>query len=116
MRVLMRGKIHGARVTSTKLHYSGSLAVDAELLEAAGILPHEMVHVWNVSNGKRFITYAVPARRGEVVVMGAAARLCRKGDRLIIAAEEILGEREARKLKPKIVIVDGSNRVRKGGR
>ncbi|MEM3030379.1 MAG: aspartate 1-decarboxylase [Candidatus Micrarchaeia archaeon] len=112
MRVMMRGKIHGARVTGTKLHYSGSLAVDSGLLKAAGMLPHEMVHVWNVSNGKRFRTYVVPGKRGEVTVMGAAARLCRRGDEIIIAAEEVLAENEAWRLKPKIVFVDEKNRLK----
>ncbi|MEM4389553.1 MAG: aspartate 1-decarboxylase [Candidatus Micrarchaeia archaeon] len=112
MRVMLRGKIHGARVTGLKLHYSGSLAVDGELLKAAGMLPHEMVHVWNISNGNRFQTYVVPGKKGEVTVMGAAARLCRRGDEIIIAAEEIVDEREARRLKPKIVLVDEKNRIK----
>ena len=85
---LMKAKLHRATVTQADLDYEGSIAIDRDLLEASGILPHEQVDVLNITNGARFTTYAIEAPRGSRVigVNGAAARLVQKGDKLIVVA------------------------------
>jgi aspartate 1-decarboxylase len=102
-------------VTGTAVDYEGSIGVDADLLAAAGIAPWESVHVWNVTNGERFETYAIvnPAGSGEVVVNGAAAHKTRAGDKVIVAAFTWLTEKELRKHRAKIVLVDAKNREQK---
>jgi aspartate 1-decarboxylase len=114
-RKLLHGKIHGATVTATAVDYEGSIGVDADLLRAAGILPHESVHVWNVTNGERFETYAIanPAGSGEIVVNGAAAHKTRVGDKVIIAAFTWLTKKEFPGHKPAIVLVDAGNRMQR---
>ena len=111
-RKLLHGKIHGATVTGTALDYEGSIGIDADLLAAAGIAPLESVHVWNVTNGERFETYAIarPAGSGEVVVNGAAAHRTKTGDRVIIAAFTWMTTDEVHGHKPSIVVVDEANR------
>jgi aspartate 1-decarboxylase len=113
-RKLLRGKIHGATVTGADLHYEGSIAVDIDLLDAAGITPYESVHVWNVTNGERFETYAIegPSGSGEILVNGATARRAQPGDQVIIAAFGWLSEEEASGHKPNVVLVDERNRMR----
>jgi aspartate 1-decarboxylase len=113
LRKLLRGKIHRATVTGADLHYEGSIAIDTELLTAAGILPSESVHVWNVTNGERFETYAIesPAGSGEVMVNGAAARLVQIGDEVIIAAFGWMNETEVASHKPIVLLLDELNRV-----
>ena len=114
-RKLLHGKIHGATVTATAVDYEGSIGVDADLLRAAGILANESVHVWNVTNGERFETYAIAnhAGSGEIVVNGAAAHKTRVGDKVIIAAFTWLTEKELCRHKPSIVLVDAANRRQK---
>ena len=115
IRKLLHGKIHGATVTATAVDYEGSIGIDADLLRAAGILPYESVHVWNVSNGERFETYAIvnPAGSGEVVVNGAAAHKTRVGDKVIVAAFAWLTDKDISGHKAKIVLVDGANQPQK---
>src|SRR5215475_15678149 len=81
---LMKAKLHRATVTQADLEYEGSISIDQDLLDAAGILPHEQVDVLNINNGQRFTTYAIPAPRGSHTfgINGAAARLAQKGDRI----------------------------------
>ncbi len=112
-RILLGGKIHRATVTEADLGYEGSITVDENLLDAVRILPNENVHVWNVTNGARLITYAVPGRRGSgvVCVNGAAAHRARKGDLVIIASFVELEDAEARFFEPKVVFVDERNRI-----
>jgi aspartate 1-decarboxylase len=114
-RKLLHGKIHRVTVTETSVDYEGSIGIDADLLEAAGIVPLESVHVWNVSNGERFETYAIveKAGSGRVVVNGAAAHKTHVGDKVIVAAFTWLTEKELRKHKARIVLVDGKNRTQK---
>lgn len=114
-RKLLQGKIHRARVTATAVDYEGSIGIDADLLAAAGILPMESVHVWNVTNGERFETYAIvsPAGSGEVVVNGAAAHKTRVGDKIIVAAFTWVTPEEAPTHTPSIVLVDDANRLKK---
>lgn len=115
LRKLLKSKIHRATLTRSDLHYEGSIAVDPALLEAADIQPFEAVHVWNVTNGSRLQTYAIPAAEGsgEICLNGAAARLAVAGDLVIIASFAWLNEEEARQLQPKLVFVDGENRILK---
>ncbi|MBI2962355.1 MAG: aspartate 1-decarboxylase [Deltaproteobacteria bacterium] len=111
-RKLLRGKIHRATVTGADLHYEGSVTIDRDLMDRADLLAHEAVQVWNVANGERFETYAIPGRRGSgvVCVNGAAAHKVSRGDLVIIAAFSWMDEKEARVWKPRVVFVDGENR------
>lgn len=111
-RKLLRGKIHGATVTGADLHYEGSIAIDIDLLNAAGIAPFESVHVWNVTNGERFETYAIEsaAGSGEVLVNGAAARRAQPGDQVIVAAYGWFTNEEIAAHAPRVVLVDSRNR------
>lgn len=110
---MLRSKIHRATVTKVDLHYEGSLSVDEGLMDAAGILPYEAVHVWNVNNGQRLRTYAIPAPRGsgEIFLNGAAARLGQAGDVVIIATFCWLEDEAARQHHPRIILVDTDNRI-----
>jgi len=111
-RKMLRCKIHRATVTRCDLHYEGSITVDRALMEAAGLLPHEAVWVWNVSNGERFETYVLTGGRGtgEICLNGAAARKAQPGDLVIIAAYGWMDEQSARQWSPRVVMVDAQNR------
>jgi aspartate 1-decarboxylase len=113
-RNMLKSKIHRATVTDADLNYDGSITVDAGLMEAANMLPHELVHVWNVNNGERFETYVIPGTRqsGTICVNGSAARRVHRGDLLIIASFTWLAEEEARRHEPAVVLVDEQNRIR----
>lgn len=112
-RIMLKSKLHKGRVTDRRLDYEGSTAVDSALLEAVGILPYEQIQVYNMSNGLRFETYAIPAPAGsgEICVNGAAARLAERGDQVIIAAYGIFTDEEARGFRPVIAILDDLNRI-----
>src|SRR5512146_2047999 len=111
LRVMMKSKIHRATVTQADLHYEGSLTIAAELMRAADILPYEMVHVYNVSNGERFETYAIEGAEdsGIICLNGAAARKGAAGDLIIITTYATYEEAELREHHPKVVLVDGHN-------
>jgi aspartate 1-decarboxylase len=111
-RTMMKSKIHRATVTDANLHYQGSVTIDPELMAAADILPHERVEIYNVSNGERLATYAIPGApgRGEVCVNGAAAHLVGRGDVVILASYADVDEVEARNWRPRVVFVDAANR------
>ena len=111
---LLKGKIHRARVTAALMDYEGSIEVDTFLLDSAGIRKFEEVNIWNLTNGERFTTYALPARRGSgiVAVNGAAARKVQPGDEIIISAFATATEKEAENWTPRVVIVDEKNRVK----
>jgi aspartate 1-decarboxylase len=113
-RTMLKSKIHRATVTSTDLHYEGSLTIDADLLDAADILPNEQIHVWDVTSGTRLVTYALPGERGSGVVQvnGAGAHLIQSGNVVIIATFTELRTKDARKHTPEVVLVDGQNRPR----
>ncbi len=113
MRTMLKGKIHRARVTSVNLDYEGSITIDKSLMEAADILPYEMVHVLNINNGARFQTYAIEGERGagEIVINGAAARLVSKSDILIILSYQSMSDSEASCIEPKFVYVDSRNSI-----
>lgn len=109
---MLKSKIHRARITDTNIDYTGSITIDRDLLDAAGIFPYEQVLVADLNNGTRHETYVVPGERGSgvVSVMGAAARLVTTGDRAIIMAYAELDAEEAASHKPKIIVVDENNR------
>ncbi len=108
---MMKGKLHRAAVTQCDLHYEGSVSIDQDLMEAANILPHERVDIWNVTNGARIATYAIEAPRGSkaIGVNGAAARFFQVGDRIIIAAFAQMEEFQARQHAPSVVMLNGRN-------
>lgn len=111
-RTMMKSKIHRATVTDANLHYQGSVTLDPLLMAAADILHHERVEIYDVTNGNRFATYAIPGApgRGEVCLNGAAAHLVAPGDLVILATYAEFEEEEARRLQPKVVFVDEKNR------
>jgi aspartate 1-decarboxylase len=110
---MLRSKIHRATLTGTELDYEGSIAIDRNLIEAAGLLPGEQVHVLNLSNAQRLVTYVIeaPAGSGTMMLNGPAARLGAVGDKVVILSYVVVDDAEARTLKPKIVHVDEKNRV-----
>jgi aspartate 1-decarboxylase len=110
---MLKSKIHCATVTATQLHYEGSIGIDRRLMDAADILPGEQVHVLNVSNGSRIVTYAIPAPAGsgEIALKGAAARAGHVGDEVIILSYCALDDREARQSVARVVHVDRENRL-----
>lgn len=113
-RIMLKSKIHRATVTDSNLDYEGSLTIDASLMEAADIVPFEQVKVYNIHNGARFDTYAIPgpAGRGDICLNGAAARLGSRGDLIIIATYAQYEASELNGYAPRVVLVDGANRKR----
>jgi len=111
---MLKSKIHRATVTASELDYEGSIEIDQNLMEAGDILNFEEVWVWNLTNGARFSTYAIPAEpgSGRICVNGAAARLTQAGDTVIIASFVILDEKELRNYEPRLVFVDEHNRIK----
>jgi len=113
MRMMLKSKIHRARVTDANINYEGSITIDKKLLREADILPYEQVHVLNVNNGARFTTYAIEGGEGtgEICLNGAAARLVVKGDIVIILTYTQVPEEELNNYKPKIVHVNENNEI-----
>lgn len=110
---MLKVKLHRATVTEANLNYSGSITVDANLLEEAGLLVWERVHVVNINNGQRFETYLIEGERGSgtVCLNGAAARLVQPGDKIIVMAYADMSPEEARQHKPDVFILDDDNRI-----
>ena len=110
---LLKSKIHRATVTDANLDYIGSLTLDPILMEGANLNEYEKIHVLNITNGSRLITYIIKGERGsgEVCINGAAAHLVSKGDLVIIASYCVLSENDAKTFKPRIVHVDNQNNV-----
>ena len=110
--VLLKSKLHRARVTNVLIDYEGSIEIDEDLMDKAGILTFEQVHVFNLNNGRRFITYAIPGKRGEkaVSINGAAAHLAKINDRIIIVAYGIM-EVSQKKITPKVLVLNENNQV-----
>ena len=117
MRIMMKSKVHRATVTQADLDYVGSVTLDAALMEAADLLDGEQVAIADVTNGARIETYVIPGPRGSGVIgiNGAAAHLVHPGDLVIIMSYAMLDDAEARALKPRVVHVDGRNRIVKIG-
>jgi len=114
-RVMLKSKLHRAKVTDADLHYEGSISIDEGLLEAADIVPYEQVAIYNVTNGERFTTYAIKGPRGSGVMClnGAAARKAAKGDIIIIATYASVEDAETKKWSPRCVLLDEQNRIKK---
>lgn len=112
-RTLLKSKIHRATVTEADLEYEGSVTVDRNLMDAADLIHYEQVHIFNITNGNRFVTYVIEGERGSnvICVNGAAAHLAREGDCLIIASFSNYNEAECKKHAPKLVYVDGNNNI-----
>ncbi len=110
-RTLLKSKIHRVKTTQCELHYEGSCAIDENLLDAANICANEQVHIWNVDNGERFVTYAIKGERGSgmISVNGSAARRAAVGDLLIIAAFAQVHEDQVATHEPQLVFVDEKN-------
>ncbi|MDX6652678.1 MAG: aspartate 1-decarboxylase [Solirubrobacterales bacterium] len=110
---MLKSKIHRATITDCDLDYVGSITIDPDLMEAADLVPHEQVHVWDLENGSRFVTYAIEGRRGsgDMQVNGAAAHLVRPGDKIIVASFAIYDEQEVAEREPSVVHVDVDNRA-----
>lgn len=113
-RTLLTSKIHRASVTDCELHYEGSCAIDEDLLDASGLVENEKIHIWNVTNGERFVTYAIRAQRGSgiISVNGSAARRACVGDLLIIAAFGLVADDRVSAHRPKLVFLDAANRIK----
>lgn len=110
---MLKSKIHRATVTRADLHYVGSVSIDADLMAAADVLPNELVHVLDVTNGARLETYALRAAAGsgEIGINGAAAHLVHPGDLVIVASYVQLADEQARRWEPTVVHVDTHNRI-----
>jgi len=112
MRILLKSKIHNAIVKDANPEYQGSITIPKKLMEEADIVEGEQVHVYNITNGNRLITYAIEGPDDTTITInGAAAKLCFPGDRIIIAAYGIYTEEEAKTHRAKIIIVDNENRI-----
>lgn len=112
-KTLLAAKLHLARVTDANVEYEGSVAIDAALLEAAGIAPYEQVHIWDVTNGERLITYAIPALPGSrtICINGAGAHRMHKNDRVIIANFVQLNAEEIKTHHPKMFLLSDENAI-----
>ena len=110
---ILKSKIHCARVTEANLHYMGSITIDEDLMQAAGLAPYEQVHVVNNSNGERVVTYVISGPRGSgcICLNGAAARRFQPGDEVIIMAYAAVTPQEAQAMKPAVIFPDDRNRL-----
>ncbi len=117
LRTMMKSKIHRATVTQADLHYVGSVTVDEDLLDAADLLPGELVHIVDVTNGARLETYTIAGERGSGVIgiNGAAARIVHRGDLVILIGYGQMETAEARGFRPRVVFVDSDNKVTGAG-
>ncbi len=111
LRTFLRSKIHAATVTEANLEYMGSLSIDEDLLDLAGLSEYEQVQIANVTNGERLITYAIKAPRGSRIIgaNGAAAHLVREGDKIIIFSYGAYAEKDLRDYKPRLIFVNDNN-------
>jgi aspartate 1-decarboxylase len=114
MRKIVAGKLHGIHVTEANLNYHGSITLDPDHFEAAGILPMEFVEIWNKNSGVRISTYVILGERGSrcCILNGAAARTCQAGDQIIICNSAYVDERQLTSVKPRILTFDQDNHVR----
>ena len=115
--IMLKSKLHRACVTDVLIDYEGSIEIDENLMDEVGIIPYEQVHIFNINNGHRFITYAIPGKRGEqkISINGAAAPLAKINDRIIIVSYGIIVTSKG-KFTPKVIVLDQSNNIniRKG--
>ena len=110
-RIMMKSKLHQARITETLIDYEGSIAIDHNLMDLANIVSNEQAHIYDINNGERFITYVIAAKRGSktISINGAAARLVQRNDRIIIVTYGIMDESELKGFHPKVIILDENN-------
>ncbi len=113
-RTMLKSKLHGATVVRADLEYQGSITIDRDLMEAADLLDHERVDIYDITNGSRLSTHVIPGERGSgmIGINGAAAHLVKPGDKIIIASYVQLDDAEARAYTPRVCFVDAQNRVR----
>jgi aspartate 1-decarboxylase len=113
MRWMCKSKIHRATITEANLEYEGSITIDESLLDAAEIVPYEMVQVLNINNGQRLETYAIPGPKGSgmICLNGAAARCGVRGDKVIILSTAVVNESDVPAFAPRVIFVDAQNRV-----
>ncbi|MFH2033989.1 MAG: aspartate 1-decarboxylase [Candidatus Margulisiibacteriota bacterium] len=109
---ILKSKIHLATITGTHLDYEGSIAIDAKLMEACGLFPGEKVAVLNHNNGNRFETYTILGEPGQIELRGPAARLGKKGEKVIILSYALVTPEETKTFKPNIVRVDDNNKIK----
>ena len=114
---MLKSKIHRATVTDANLHYEGSVTIDPILMEAAGLLPYEQVHLLDIDNGARLTTYVIDGERGsgQMCVNGAAAHLIHRGDTIIAISYMTVSEDEAQQHEPKLIYVDEANNITRTG-
>lgn len=114
---LLKSKLHQARVTHAELEYEGSCAIDGALLRAARVMAYEQIHIYNMANGERFVTYAIQAEEGSGVISvnGAAALRAHPGDRIIICSYAQMDESEAARFTPTLVYLDERNNITRTG-
>ncbi|MEW6305903.1 MAG: aspartate 1-decarboxylase [Verrucomicrobiota bacterium] len=110
---LLKSKIHRAEVTAASLNYEGSMTIAEDLMEKAGLIPYERILCSNLANGSRFETYAIPGERGSgaIVLNGATAHLGKAGDRLTIMSYVVLDAAEAKKWKPRVIVLGEENKI-----
>ncbi|MEG3135221.1 aspartate 1-decarboxylase [Rouxiella sp. T17] len=115
IRTMLQGKLHRVHVTHADLHYEGSCAIDQDFLDASGILEYEAIDIYNVTNGKRFSTYAIAAERGSriISVNGAAAHCASVDDLLIICSYVQMPDADARQHQPKVAYFEGQNQLKR---
>lgn len=113
-RIMLKSKIHRATVTDANIDYEGSITIDEELMSAANLVPFEQVQIYDITNGNRLETYVIPGERGSgtICLNGAAARLIRKGDLIIIASYVTMEEELVRHHQPALVYVDSNNKIK----
>ncbi len=113
---MLTSKLHRARVTDVNMDYEGSIEIDQDLMDRVDMATYEQVHVFNINNGSRFITYVIPGKRGSKAIMinGAAARLAQINDRIIIVAYGMIDNKELKDYHPKKVLLDVKNDVVEG--
>ena len=112
-RTLMKSKLHRGTITGANLHYVGSITIDADLMDAADLLPNEKVQVVDIDNGARLETYVIPGERGsgDLCLNGAAARLVQPGDKIIVISYGVYSDAEAREHQPTVLVLDECNRA-----
>ena len=112
-KIMLTSKLHRARVTARDIEYEGSIQIDEDLMEEVGIASYEQVHIYDINNGNRLITYAIPGERGSgmISVNGAAARLVERNDRIIIAAYGMINLDKEKNYQPRVLLLDEDNRV-----
>lgn len=109
MRFMLKSKIHRARVTGADINYEGSITIDRKLMQEADILPYEQVHVLDINNGSRLVTYAIEGGEGEICLNGAAARLVSIGDLVIILSYCQVSDEDIPDFEPRLVFVNADN-------